>query len=313
MTFDQAFPLQPEKSIDVLLVGELLIDFISDHDTGNLQQFFGGSPANIALNLHQLGLKSRMFTAIGKDGNGRFLLNFIRENKLSFHIDFVDYPTSYVEIDQTASSPVPSFHRSSDKYIPLSNELKEDISKSQILHFSYWPLSDSPSYETILESILIAKENNILIGFDPNYHPLLDDSNQTGLNRLKQIIKSVDIIKPSLDDSVRIFGDNHSIEEYMQMYQNLGCKLVLMTLGKKGIIAKYGNESIVLPSLAKKVIDSTGAGDSFWSGLYGGISKGMSIYDSIQLGLLCSSFTLKVVGANANLPKLDHLILSKEG
>ncbi|MDD3123113.1 MAG: PfkB family carbohydrate kinase [Candidatus Izemoplasmatales bacterium] len=312
MPFNQKIPLPMNQKYDVILIGEILVDIIIDKETELTEQLFGGSPANIALNLKQLGLSSRLFGAVGNDEFGTFLLNNLNENQMDYHVDVVNSATSFVTINKSSSTPIPMFSRHSDTLIPFSKELKSDLLKTKIVHFSFWPLSKSSSRLTIEKAIEEAKKNHAIIGFDPNYHPLLDNSKKTGLAALRNIIGKVDIIKPSLDDSIRIFGDNHSLEEYLQFYQDLGCKLVIMTLGEKGLIAKYENESLVLPSYATDVVDTTGAGDAFWSGLYGGMCKGYNILTSIKLGLLCSAYNLQVVGANANLPNIDYLLNSLE-
>ncbi len=312
MPFDNLIPLSFEKRIDILLVGELLVDIITDSVSNQVHKMFGGSPANIALNLKRLGSIAKLYSAVGNDSNGTFLLNKINDLDINSTISVHNTKTTTVSINKSTSTPIPLFDRNSDFLIEFTNDLKLDIIDSKILHFSYWPISLEPARSTIIESIKIAKSNNTIIGFDPNYHPLIDDNNLQGLSSLKEIIQYVDIIKPSLDDSIRIFGDNHSLEEYLQMYQDLGCKLVIMTLGEKGLIAKYKNESIVLPSYAKEVIDSTGAGDAFWSGLYSGLTNQLSIYKSIQLGLLCSAYNLKVIGADAHLPEFSHIMKELE-
>jgi sugar/nucleoside kinase (ribokinase family) len=146
-----------------------------------------------------------------------------------------------------------------------------------------------------------------VIGFDPNYHIDLDPLKGLNKDEILKVIGQVDIIKPSLDDSIRIFGEGLSPNEYIQKYIELGCKLVIMTLGEKGLIVSCNGEIIEMESLAKTVVDTTGAGDAFWGGFYTGIITDESINDSLRLGLLCSSYNLKEIGAFNNFPSLKDL------
>ncbi|WP_238916960.1 PfkB family carbohydrate kinase [Clostridium sp. YIM B02555] len=65
-----------------------------------------------------------------------------------------------------------------------------------------------------------------------------------------------------------------------------------MTLGKDGAIASNGLETIRFETLAKEVVDTTGAGDAFWSGFYTSIIKGYSIREALNLGFAVSAYKL---------------------
>ncbi|HKJ96450.1 MAG TPA: PfkB family carbohydrate kinase, partial [Thermoplasmataceae archaeon] len=65
---------------------------------------------------------------------------------------------------------------------------------------------------------------------------------------------------------------------------------IIITGGQSGVSAFRDGDSnhfSILP--AEKVYDTIGAGDSFRSGLYMGLWKGMSISDSIIMGIIVSS------------------------
>lgn len=55
-----------------------------------------------------------------------------------------------------------------------------------------------------------------------------------------------------------------------------------MSLGKDGAIVSNGVESISFDTLASDVVDTTGAGDAFWSGFYAAIIKEYSIKQSLN-------------------------------
>ena len=157
----------------------------------------------------------------------------------------------------------------------------------------------------LLKVIEDALSHDVIIGFDPNYHIDLVTKNSISAENLKILISKVNIIKPSLDDSIRIFGPNYTTEEYLNKFIELGCDLVIMTLGKEGIIASYKGEIMKLPSVAETVVDATGAGDAFWSGLYTGIINNEKLVDAMKIGLACSAYNLLNVGAYSLIPSLE--------
>ena len=290
---------------DITLIGEILVDKIRSSIT---HKSMGGSTLNITRNLKNMGISTNFFGAVGNDFNGEFLKKELSEINLDkTNIRTFKTHTTTVEVIDNFESPIPTFNRSSDYHIYFDESLINAIKNSKILHFSYWPLSKEPSKSTVLDSVKLAKENGLLIGFDPNYHKDLVNQESITNEELLELMKMVDIIKPSLDDTIRLFGERSSLDEYVKIYEDLGCQLVILTLGSKGIIAAYKGERIMLPSLAKNVVEVTGAGDAFWSGLYTGLLRKDNIYDSINLGLACSAYVLRVIGGQVDFPSVKEI------
>ena len=116
----------------------------------------------------------------------------------------------------------------------------------------------------------------------------------------------MDVIKPSVDDAERLFGYG-TTDEYIKKFIDLGAKLVIMTLGEDGLIASDGKETFKLDSIANEVVDTTGAGDAFWSGFYAAIIKGYDVKEAIKLGNASSAYKLKYTGAVVDFPSLEDL------
>lgn len=300
------------KSNDILTVGETLIDMISaDYDESfeshTYNKFFGGSPANIVMNVRKLGIRSLLASAVGKDGLGKFLINHLLHAGIDTTcVQQVDYSTSMVVVTKSKSTPIPIFYRGADCQLTYSPELDKALKNSKILHFSCWPISMMPARHTIERVVEEARKNNILVCFDPNYHPMIWQKGEDGIEYVKSIIGMVDIIKPSEDDAERLFGKD-TPENQIEKFLNLGAKLVIMTLGKDGAIVSNGSETLQLDTLATDVVDTTGAGDAFWSGFYTAIVKGYTIREAIYLGFAVSAYKLQYTGAVVNLPKLEMI------
>ena len=300
------------KKNDILAIGELLIDMISAEYGDNFEsdtyyKFFGGSPANIAMNTKKLGVNSQLASAVGVDGLGSFLINQVQSASVDTSlIQQVEYATSMVMVTKSLSTPVPIFYRGADYQLSYTDELDQAVKSSKIIHFSSWPISKLPARHTIEEVINNARRNDSLICFDPNYHPMLWDKGEAGIDYIKSIIGKADIVKPSEDDAERLFGKDSHLNQ-IDKFLKLGAKLVIMTLGKEGAIVSNGKESIIFDTLADHIVDTTGAGDAFWSGLYAGLVKGYTLIQAITLGFAVSAYKLKFLGAVVDLPELEEI------
>ncbi len=301
-----------EKKYDLLTAGELLVDLIAENYDGNDQEsayrkYFGGAPANIAMNTRKLGIQSQIAAAVGRDHLGDSLIQRLMNEGIEPElVERVDAATSMVLLTKSKASPIPIFYRSADYQLVMTQGLKNTLLQSKIFHFSSWPISIQPARETIEQALDMAAKHNILVGFDPNYHPMLWTTGEDGRAYIKSIIGKVDIVKPSDDDAERLFGEDTPLNQ-MDKFLSLGAKLVIMTLGKDGAIVSNGRERLVLPTMATEVEDTTGAGDAFWSGFYSALVQGYSLKESLNLGFAVSAFKLKHTGAVVDLPILDNI------
>lgn len=307
---DDIIPLG-DKPNDLLAVGELLIDMISnEYDDGSFEcdgytKFSGGAPSNIAINVNRLGIRSEIVSAVGNDGFGTFLLRRLQQEGMDTKgIQRVDASTSLVVVTKSRTTPVPIFYRDADYQMTFDASLEQKIANSKVVHFSCWPISRTPARHTLEKVIEEARSQGLLIGFDPNYHPMIWQRGEDGAQYVKSIISKVDVIKPSEEDAERLFGKDEPVKQ-LEKFLELGAKLVIMTLGKDGAIVSNGKETLSFDSLATEVVDTTGAGDAFWSGFYAALIQGHSIREALHLGFAVSAYKLRFTGAVVHLPRLD--------
>lgn len=309
--FDNALNFE-NKDIDVFAIGELLIDMISadysdDFHCSSYIKHFGGAPANIAMNIKNLGGNATIASCVGNDGLGDFLVQHLVDNNIdTSYISRVNFSTSMVLVTKSKTTPIPIFYRNADYNLEYNRRIDYALKNTKIVHFSCWPISQNKSRNTIEKVIEEARKNNVLIGFDPNYHDMIWEHGHNGIEYIRNLVSKVDIIKPSEVDAERIFGPD-TYENQVKKFIDLGAKLVIMTLGKDGAIVTNGIETITFETLATEIVDTTGAGDAFWSGFYTGIVKGYTLKDALNLGFGVSAYKLKHVGAVVKLPVIEEI------
>lgn len=296
-----------DQSTDVLAIGEMLIDMISEQyddavNSGTYHRFFGGSAANLAMNLKKLGLSARVASAVGKDGFGTYLLRQLEQAGVPTDcIQLTDHSTSLVVVTRSRATPSPIFYRDADFQLSFVPQLEQAVKQSKIVHFSCWPISRDPARTTVEKVIAASRREGVLVGFDPNYHPNIWNKGEDGTTYVKSIISQADVIKPSQDDADRLFGKD-TPENQLAKFLDLGAKLVILTLGADGAIVSNGSERVKLDSVATNVVDATGAGDAFWSGFYAGLIRGLAVIDAIKFGMEVSAYKLKHVGPVDDFP-----------
>lgn len=122
---------------------------------------------------------------------------------------------------------------------------------------------------------------------------------------IKEILRQIDIFMPNAGEAIQFTGAP-TAEEAAEQLAAL-TPLVVVKLGARGAIVRYGDRTIYSPALDVAVIDTTGAGDCFNAGFLYGVLEGKSLEDSLRAGNICGSMSTTQRGSGAS-PQLEDLI-----
>ena len=305
-----------ESKFDLLAVGEVLADIISKDlvpsfkEADEFRRYFGGSPANITMNVSSLGAESALLSKVGADGIGEYLMEKLITGgvDVSGVVKSKKHNTSVVMVTQSKESPDFIAYRDAEKYIEEADIKENLIDNTKIIHLSTFALSAPVTRNTLLEVVKLAEKKDKVISLDPNYRPQLWEGEEDGVEFIKGLLEKVSIVKPSLDDAEALFGAGYSPQEYIKKFHGLGVELVILTLGANGVLVSNPQEGLKLATYAEEVVDTTGAGDAFWSGLYSSLVDGDELKTAIKVGNATAALALQQVGALADLPTKDKII-----
>ena len=294
------------KNIDILCVGEVLVDFIG-HQTGVLinntrdyHRYVGGSPANVAMNMARLGLKSAMVATVGDDGFGDYIFQRLDEVGVnSKHVKkCYDKPTSVIFVSRTDSTPDFIPYRKADSWILEEQIPKDLLLKTKIYHTTCFALSKNPAQSTILKKAEEAFNFGCKLSIDVNYTKKLWKSQEEALKVIKAYCKFNPLVKISEDDMLRLFEQKLPHEKIFNFFHSEGVDTVCLTLGSKGVkLSQSGKEVIQLPAIKIDVVqDATGAGDAFWSGFLFAYIKDKPIEKCLEVALQLAALKLQNVG-----------------
>ncbi|MDF2523727.1 MAG: carbohydrate kinase [Clostridiales bacterium] len=256
---------------DVAAIGEILIDFTPNgiSNTGNilLERNPGGAPANVLAALSKLGSKTAFIGKVGDDQFGKFLEKTLIENRIDTRglrfSNQVPTTLAFVHLSPDGERSF-SFYRNPGADMMLeAKEIQEEIIKeSNILHFGSISLTDEPARSATFEAIRIAKENGLIISYDPNLRPLLWKSMNHAKKEIKGCLKYADILKIS-EEELEFITDESDLKKGTNILEQLGISLIFVTRGPKGTYYRYAGKTGSINTYDIKVVDTTGAGDAF--------------------------------------------------
>ncbi|WP_297469906.1 ADP-dependent ribose-1-phosphate kinase [Thermococcus sp.] len=246
----------------------------------------GGAAGNTISWLATFGLRTGFIGAVGRDEIGEAHLRYFKN---------LGVDTSGIDVVDVPSGVAVAMVHGDDKRIVKhlgANALRrfkpEYAKNARLLH-----LSSNPP-ELIEEAVRFANENGILVSVDIGEATLPRD-----------VEGMIDYLLMNEDEYRRKYG---SLDTSLSNAKNL-----IITLNGGGAIVREGNETFEIRGLSAKVIDSTGAGDSFDAGVIYGILNGWSLRDSAKLGMLLAYLTVQKVGARSAIVPLEEIIrMSRE-
>ena len=123
--------------------------------------------------------------------------------------------------------------------------------------------------------------------------------------------RGVDVITPNHHEAgafsrVEIMDEDTLIRAGRQMLEELDCGTVLVTQGKDGMTLFEKNGEIShIPTVAKKVFDVTGAGDTVISAFCLGLASGMDMKSAAVISNFAAGLVVAEVGTTT--VKVDEL------
>ncbi len=309
--------METSNKTPFLMLGEIVVDLISTDvvdslgEAASYKRFAGGEVSNLATNLTRLGYPTALGACLGNDGFGKFFQDHL--SQIGVNIDFLQFtdlaPTTLVPIARQSGTPDFNIYRGADQYLSLTDQLLAAAADSRFIHTSAFALSRDPCRSTILAVLEAYQDSEKIISLDPNYHPGIWPDLPDYLSSLKEFYKFITVTKPSLDDSKRIFGPDLSPIQYLENFLDLGPEIVVLTMGSKGsLLGTAQGERIHIHPNPVKVLDITGAGDAFWSGLLAGLYEGYPALTAARLGQAVSEYKIGFIGPVSEFLSLESFL-----
>lgn len=307
------------KTIDILCVGEVLIDFIgheinkSIKDTKNYHRFLGGSPTNVAVNAAQLGLHSVLVATCGTDGLGNYIVEKLQKKGVDCSALRQDtmHPTSVILVSKSTSTPDFVAYRQADAQILESQLSEEMLSKAKIFHTTCFALSKNPAQHTIIIQAKKAQAIGLQTSIDINYSEKIWPNKEEAKAVIASYLETKPLVKLSEDDCLRWFEGKKSEAFIFDYFHAMGAKIICYTKGKDGVVvSEQGKSPYTQPAIVIDAIkDTTGAGDAFWTGFLFGQITYKSVEESIILAQKLAAIKLQSIGQLPEDFKVEDLVV----
>jgi fructokinase len=257
----------------ILCIGEALIDMICT-DKGsallNGEHFLkkpGGAPTNVAAAIAALGGKVELAAKVGIDPFGQHLTGVMESFNVSTRwlLHDKDYFTTFAFVSLMENGERDFyFNRGADGQLSIDDIRDIDLSEFSILHFgSATAFLPAPLKAAYVELLHRALKQDIFISFDPNFRALLFPADkQTFIDQSWNFLNRCHFFKVSDEEAMLLTGKS-DLETAVADLLEKTTAIFTITLGKEGTLLGLNKQTYIIPSIAVKPVDTTGAGDAF--------------------------------------------------
>ena len=309
----------------VLVIGDLMLDRYLIGDVQRIspeapvpvvllkqQNDRAGGAANVAANLANLGITTRIAGCVGEDAEASTLLALI--NHLGIKSEAVIQSSArptiaktrvmstnqqIVRIDQESQAPL-SDEENSELHILITRAIHDQPAMVILSDYAKGVLSEA-TCRYIIET---CKQANIPVLVDPKGQDYSKYQGATALTPNK---------KETAEACGVSMNDNHALlAAAKKLKKSLNLDFLAVTRGEEGITLLEQDTDHHISATAKKVFDVSGAGDTVIATLAAGLIHGLSAQEALSLANTAAGIVVGKVGTvPIELEELLHELTSK--
>lgn len=253
--------------MEVICVGEMLIDFTPGSQPASYIRNPGGAPANACIAMARNGISTGFLGKLGNDDFGRFLKETLEKDQVEVLCpDLTDEAVTTLAFVTLYENGERSFtfarKPGADMLLTKADVKESDIAQAVLLHAGSFNMSKEPARSAAAYAMKMASEKGKLVSYDVNYRNVVWPDEKAAIDVVTEILPYVDFLKISEEEQNFVGGE----ENIPQMMEKYGISVVIETLGSEGARYFFDGVTGTVPGHKVKAVDATGAGDAFWGG-----------------------------------------------
>ncbi len=304
--------------MEVICVGEMLIDFTPGSQPASYIRNPGGAPANACIAMARNGISTGFLGKLGNDDFGRFLKETLEKDQVEVLCpDLTDEAVTTLAFVTLYENGERSFtfarKPGADMLLTKADVKESDIAQAVLLHAGSFNMSKEPARSAAAYAMKMASEKGKLVSYDVNYRNVVWPDEKAAIDVVTEILPYVDFLKIS-EEEQNFVGGEENIPKTMETY---GISVVIETLGSEGARYFFDGVTGTVPGHKVKAVDATGAGDAFWGGFLAKLLMSQvktkedltfeKIQDAVRYGNASGALCVQKPGGIPALPSKEEI------
>ncbi|MEO0514168.1 MAG: ribokinase [Planctomycetota bacterium] len=271
---------------------------------GEFSQAFGGKGANQAVAAARAGGEVALIASLGSDATAETYLAQLQADGIN---------TTHVnrETDVAGGAALIMFDHHGENYLTVAPGANLRVTPERVLaaqdmiQTSDWvvlqqeiPVATNRAVLEIASKhdtpvmLNYAPANDLSLRPDAAVHALIVNETEAGL------LGGVNIDPADREACQQLAA---------RLRQDGGHRLVVMTLGKAGVVFADADGFDAVPAFAAEAIDTTAAGDTFCGALAVALGEGQSLADAVRFASAAAAVSVTRIGAQPSIPTREEI------
>ncbi len=282
----------------IVVIGSTFVDikgyphgqYIADgRNAGNIEQVHGGVARNVVENIANMELRPSFVSLVDDNGAGLDVINKLNNHKVdtTHVVQTKDGMGVWLAIFDHTGNLTASISKRPDLQ-PIYDILKEH--GDEIISNA-----DSVALELDLEKDVVKEVFRLASKYNKQVFAVI--SNMSIALERRDFFQKLDCFVCNQQESGMLFVKDmenltpeQMLEELPTLSQRAGISKMIVTMGPQGAVYYSADgESGICPAHKVDVIDTTGAGDAFFSGIAAGLTYGKTLRESCEIGTRLSA------------------------
>jgi sugar/nucleoside kinase (ribokinase family) len=147
-----------------------------------------------------------------------------------------------------------------------------------------------------------ARGAGVTTSVDPNWDP-----GGTWDDGLLALLPEVDVFLPNEVEALSLARIS-VIDDAIGRLRSSGAGTVVVKSAARGAAAAQASDLIHVPAIATRLVDSTGAGDSFDAGFLAGFLANEPLRRCLEIGNVCGALSTLAIGGTASQPTMAEAV-----
>ena len=265
----------------------------------NVLETCGGGASNTSTGLSRLGCDAKFCGVVGNDQWGEKLLDNLKNEGVDTSCaTVVENEVSSFSIILSASSGERTilYEPGTNEHLHDANFSKEAASQMDWIYLNHIQESSSVIQDDIIE--ILTSDESICFTWNPGGCQIdvgMEDKHNS------QLLSQANLVVLNKEEVLK-FTNTKEMNGAIKKLIEAGVKNVCVTNGPKGTTASDGKNIYHCPVIeGVKVIDTTGAGDAFGTGVTWALVEGLNLPTALRAGTINASSVVGAIGAQAGL------------
>jgi sugar/nucleoside kinase (ribokinase family) len=256
----------------------------------------GGGGTNTSVAFARLGLKAGWLGVLGDDPNASVVRDALKKEGVEILGPTIAGMTAYsvIMVGLRKDRSILTYKGVADKLRTIPHLSTKWLYCSSMM---------GESFNTLVRIIKSAKKKGIKYAFNPSMYLA-----SQGLKVLAPIIDDCDVLVLNKEEAGALTASRTGDLRAMLWRLQQHAKIVVITDGPNGAYATDGISMFTIRPRPIKVVETTGAGDSFAAGVVAGLVLGQDLATALQYGMAESESVIQYVGAKNVLLSRSALI-----